>query len=436
MSRYFRLFAVLAAFICLMLAGIVLANSSAQIDTEAINLEQPAAVDAEAVSTSFSYQGRLKRQGTPYSGSCAFEFELWNAADGGDLQGSMALNAVTVSEGLFSVELDFGDQFRGKARWLATAVQCPGDNGYTDLGREPLTAVPYALGLRPGSTVESLDDNALNGIAHAEGRAGLVGLHYGDGGYGVYGANPNGGGVVGLSTNWIGVYGETEANAGTGAAGVFGRAKGPSGMGVAGLADQPNSIGVKGVANESGGVGVWGESSKNTGVFGQTSGANAIGVWGRNTTGGVAGRFDGSVKITGGADLAEQFVVTGQHVEPGTLLVIDAEHPGQLKPSQSAYDTAVVGIISGANGVQPGLTLYQEGVLEGETAVAIAGRVYVKAEAKSAPIKPGDLLTTSDLPGHAMLATDRDRAYGTIIGKALTGLDSDTGMVLVLVALQ
>lgn len=436
MSRYLRLFAVLAAFVCLMAAGIVLANSSTQIDVKPIAVEQAVEIAPQPVSTSFSYQGRLKRQGEPYSGSCAFQFELWNAADGGDQQGAMSLNAVSVTEGLFSVQLDFDDQFRGKERWLATAVQCPGDNGFTALGREPLTAVPYALGLRPGTTVENLNGSGLTGISHTEGKAGLVGLNLGEAGYGVYGSAVDGGGVVGNSINWIGVYGETDAAGGTGASGVWGRANNTGGVGVVGYAPQPDSIGVKGAANESGGVGVWGESTKNTGVYGQTSSASAAGVWGRNTAGGVAGRFDGTVKITGGADLAEQFVVTGKHVESGTLLVIDTEHPGQLKPSQQAYDTAVVGIISGANGVQPGLTLYQEGVLEGETAVAIAGRVYVLAEADSAPIQPGDLLTTSALSGHAMKASDRERAYGAVIGKALTELDSGTGLVLVVVNLQ
>ena len=36
--------------------------------------------------------------------------------------------------------------------------------------------------------------------------------------------------------------------------------------------------------------------------------------------------------------------------------------------------------------------------MEGNTEVALAGRVYVKAEAISAPIVPGDLLTTSVIP--------------------------------------
>lgn len=391
-----------------------------------------------ALSTAFSYQGRLQRDGAPFSGTCDFQFSLWDAAAAGSQKGNLLpFSAVTVADGLFTASLDFGNQFPGEARWLETAVKCAGDAGFVTLQpRQPLTAVPYAIGLLPGTIIDNPNGNGVKGVAHTLGKAGVVGTNEGSGGYGVYGASADGGGVVGISINWVGVYGETKALASTGAAGVYGKAIGPSGMGVAGRATEPDSIGVKGSADASGGVGVWGESAANTGVFGLTKSASANAVWGLNTAGGVAGRFDGVVQITGGSDLAERFVVTGGVAEPGTLLVIDGDHPGQVKPSSGAYDTAVVGVVSGANGVQPGLTLHQAGVLEGETQVAIAGRVYVMAEANSAPIRPGDLLTTSRLPGHAMKATDRERAYGAVIGKALTGLDAGTGFVLVVVNLQ
>jgi hypothetical protein len=96
----------------------------------------------------------------------------------------------------------------------------------------------------------------------------------------------------------------------------------------------------------------------------------------------------------------------------------------------------VIGVVSGAGGVEPGLILHQEGRLEGDLVVAIAGRVYCHAEAESAPIAPGDLLTTASRPGFCMKATDRDRAFGAIIGKALTGLEAGVGQVLVLVNLH
>jgi hypothetical protein len=118
------------------------------------------------------------------------------------------------------------------------------------------------------------------------------------------------------------------------------------------------------------------------------------------------------------------------------VVVIDDAHPGQLKLSDRAYDTRVAGIVSGANGIKPGLALHQEGVVQGGQHVALTGRVYALADATSSPIRPGDLLTTSDSPGHVMKSADRERGTGAILGKAMTGLEGGKGMVLVLVSLQ
>ena len=143
-----------------------------------------------------------------------------------------------------------------------------------------------------------------------------------------------------------------------------------------------------------------------------------------------------SIIITGGADLAEPFKMGCAELPKGSVVVIDKEHPGELKASSMAYDRTVAGIVSGANGINPGIALHQEGALEGGQNVALSGRVYVLADANSGPIEPGDLLTTSDMPGHAMKVIDHARAQGAIIGKAMTGLARGTGMVLVLVTLQ
>ena len=43
---------------------------------EPIAAVQSVAIDQQPVDTNFSYQGRLKRQGAPYTGSCTFQFEL------------------------------------------------------------------------------------------------------------------------------------------------------------------------------------------------------------------------------------------------------------------------------------------------------------------------------------------------------------------------
>ncbi|MBZ0172213.1 MAG: hypothetical protein K8E66_07535, partial [Phycisphaerales bacterium] len=99
--------------------------------------------------------------------------------------------------------------------------------------------------------------------------------------------------------------------------------------------------------------------------------------------------------------------------------------------------TLVAGVVSGANGLPAGTIM---GNLPGSgdhATVALSGRVWVRCDAESRPIKPGDMLTTSSTPGHAMSVGEIDRAQGAIIGKAMTTLDlGERGLVLVLVNLQ
>ncbi|MCJ7739271.1 MAG: hypothetical protein MUQ10_18485, partial [Anaerolineae bacterium] len=62
------------------------------------------------------------------------------------------------------------------------------------------------------------------------------------------------------------------------------------------------------------------------------------------------------------------------------------------------------------------------------------GIVSCKVSAENGPIHRGDLLTTSSIPGHAMRADDPQP--GTILGKALGPLATDTGVIQILVTLQ
>jgi hypothetical protein len=144
------------------------------------------------------------------------------------------------------------------------------------------------------------------------------------------------------------------------------------------------------------------------------------------------------LEITGGSDLAEPFeVAAGDAVEPGMVVAIDPTQPGQLRLADSAYDYTVAGVVSGANGIKPGLVMQQEGsVADGEVPVALSGRVYVWADAAYGAIQPGDLLTTSDTPGHAMKVVEHERAQGAILGKAMSSLAEGRGFVLVLISLQ
>lgn len=143
--------------------------------------------------------------------------------------------------------------------------------------------------------------------------------------------------------------------------------------------------------------------------------------------------------VVGGSDIAEPFNVSGEEApQPGMVVSIDPERTGELRVCTRAYDSTVAGIVSGAGGVKTGMTLKQDGTAAtGKLPVALTGRVYCYVDADAGgPVVPGDLLTTSDTPGHAMKVTDRARAGGATLGKAMSSLQAGKGLVLVLVSLQ
>jgi len=143
------------------------------------------------------------------------------------------------------------------------------------------------------------------------------------------------------------------------------------------------------------------------------------------------------LEVIGGSDIAEPFpMVSGQRPLPGMVLAIDDANPGHLRLSVAPYERGVAGVVSGAGGVNAGLTLGQVDELGAGPPVAMSGRAYCLATTANGPITPGDLLTTSDMPGHAMKATDPTRSHGAILGKAMSNLKQGEGLVLVLVNLH
>jgi hypothetical protein len=226
--------------------------------------------------------------------------------------------------------------------------------------------------------------------------------------------------IIGRHTsNWVGVWGESVSSAG-----VHGKSQ--SWAGVSGECVSGN--------------GVYGRSEVWAGVYGEAVSASGWGGFFRNLAGGTALHVDGkavvkTLQILGGADLAERFA-TAEQAEPGTVMVIDAEAPGRMRVSREAYCKRVAGVVSGAESLPAGVVLGVGEASADELAIALTGRVWVKCDAGAGAIRPGDLLTTSVRPGHAMAAVDPARSSGAILGKAMTSLEAGTGMVLVLVSLQ
>jgi hypothetical protein len=135
------------------------------------------------------------------------------------------------------------------------------------------------------------------------------------------------------------------------------------------------------------------------------------------------------------ADCAEEFDVAEDIIaEPGMVMVLDGG--SALRPCRSAYDKRVAGVLSGAGNYKPGIVLDRKPSAHARMALAIVGKVYCMADAQYGAIEIGDLLTTSPTLGHAMKAIEPGRAFGAVIGKALQALNSGTGLVPLLVALQ
>jgi hypothetical protein len=100
------------------------------------------------VGTAFTYQGRLTDTGTPATGSYDLQFALYDASAGGAQVGPTLLrSAVPVTNGLFTVALDFGSApFAGNGGWLEIGVRLGTSGGFTTLSpRQELTPAPNAL---------------------------------------------------------------------------------------------------------------------------------------------------------------------------------------------------------------------------------------------------------------------------------------------------
>ncbi len=233
----------------------------------------------------------------------------------------------------------------------------------------------------------------------------------------------------------------------------------PGTPGVAGTNMANAGIGVFGQSSAVNGVGVKGSSAVFDAVVGETNSTVNADVTGRNLTTGAgggcgiygvggqyAGKFDGNVQVNGtlfattdivlGSDCAEDFDITPNAVvEPGTVMVLSDN--GALRASHDPYDKRVAGVISGAGDYQPGMILGRSGSPLDRMPLGLVGKVYCKVDTKNAPIEIGDLLTTSDTPGHAMKAEDHTRAFGAVIGKALRNVSAgEKDLIPILIALQ
>jgi hypothetical protein len=107
---------------------------------------------------------------------------------------------------------------------------------------------------------------------------------------------------------------------------------------------------------------------------------------------------------------------------------------GRMCVSAVPYDTRVAGVVSGAGGLTPAVVLPRVESRCPRLPIALVGTAFCKVDASAGRIQPGDLLTTSSTPGHAMKVLDHARAAGAILGKALQALRDGDGLIQILVS--
>jgi hypothetical protein len=304
----------------------------------------------------------------------------------------------------------------------ATGVEGQSTGGIGVLGNSNVRGVVGTLG---GSSCPAPGTTSNVVIAYGVGGCG------GTLGLGVFGRSTGDGGVVGLyeGTTCGGSSNLPTCGAGcTGQAGVVGCA-GSDGDGVVGEISQPAGA----------------TPSKAAVAAVNTSGGNLFLGISRGTR---VARIDGSGKAyfdggtqSSGADYADAFRVGGAtRLRPGDVLTIDRR--GGVELARSPDSPLVAGVYStkpamlGVGDQPAGSSLADE------APVALVGVVPTRVCAVNGPVRVGDLLTTSSIPGCAMLArpvvVDGVPIYrtGTILGKALQPLPSGKGLIEVLVTLR
>src|SRR6266404_5435732 len=116
-----------------------------------------------AQTTSFIYQGRLTDGGTPANGNYDLQFALFDSLSGGAQVGStQTLNTVAVSNGVFTVSLDFGaNAFNGASRFLEISARPAGGSFTLLTPRQQVTSTPYAIRSANASSADTAT-NATN----------------------------------------------------------------------------------------------------------------------------------------------------------------------------------------------------------------------------------------------------------------------------------
>ena len=114
-------------------------------------------------ATAFTYQGQLRSSGTNVTGTTGLIFALYNSSIAGSQIGTPITNSVAVSNGVFTVNLDFGaGAFNGTARWLdITVSNLPANQELSP--RAQILPTPYATFAATAATASNFTGNVVQG---------------------------------------------------------------------------------------------------------------------------------------------------------------------------------------------------------------------------------------------------------------------------------
>ncbi|MBI4084666.1 MAG: hypothetical protein HY431_02070 [Candidatus Levybacteria bacterium] len=128
-------------------------------------------------------------------------------------------------------------------------------------------------------------------------------------------------------------------------------------------------------------------------------------------------------------DVAENYPTKVTDLVPGEVVSMDPARGVFVVRSQQPYDPKAIGAVSAEPGVLLGGFNGKQFKDERQVAVALSGRITVKASNENGPINQGDFVTSSGAPGKVMKAT---RA-GPVIGQALENWDQSKDSVMVFI---
>ena len=131
------------------------------------------------------------------------------------------------------------------------------------------------------------------------------------------------------------------------------------------------------------------------------------------------------------ANIVEMFETDEEEfIAPGDVLVVSTQGNAILSRSRTAYNKGVIGVVAG----NPVMVINNAASQTKLYPVVLTGSVLCKVDARNNPVKPGDLLVTSDTPGSAMAATiDSFDKVGTVFAKALSALDDGIALIPVMI---